>query len=78
MSRVDTEQPHAGGERSKRDRALKKNPLKYSTIGDLRKLLRDLPPLDPEDAAEWQAQLRQIRAEARLPPSPWEDEAEAQ
>ena len=43
-----------------------------STVGDLRELMRSLPPLDPEDAAEWQDQLRQIRTEAKMPPSPWD------
>jgi hypothetical protein len=30
-------------------------------------LLDKLPPLDKDDAAEWQKQLQEIRASAKLP-----------
>lgn len=45
---------------------------KRFTVGDLREWLRTAPRLDPEDAEQWERELAEIRASAKLPPSPWD------
>jgi antitoxin (DNA-binding transcriptional repressor) of toxin-antitoxin stability system len=44
-----------------------------ATSGELDQLLSKLlPPLDPDDAADWEALADGIRREAKVPPNPWE------
>jgi antitoxin (DNA-binding transcriptional repressor) of toxin-antitoxin stability system len=45
---------------------------KKFTVGDMKDLLDRLPPLDKDDAAEWEEQLKEIRASAKLPDPKWD------
>lgn len=45
---------------------------KSLTVGEFRELWKSWPRLDPEDAAQFEEDLKEIRASAPSPPSKWD------
>jgi antitoxin (DNA-binding transcriptional repressor) of toxin-antitoxin stability system len=45
---------------------------KVLTAGEFRELWKDRPRLDPEDAAQFEKDLEEIRKSAPSPPSKWD------
>jgi antitoxin (DNA-binding transcriptional repressor) of toxin-antitoxin stability system len=47
-------------------------PRKRLTAGELSELWKTRPRLDPEDAAQFEKEIEEIRASAPSPPSEWD------
>ena len=45
---------------------------KRLTVGEFREIWKNLPPLDPEDAAAWEEDQKLIRASAPAAPYKWD------